>query len=407
MWRPEVLVIGCGAAGLAAARELSRQGVAVQMLEARQRIGGRMHTLADPLSPVPIELGAEFIHGKPPEIWQAIHDGRLSVVEFGAGGDDGENPLTPLMPAMQAAPEQSFAEFIAASSAPADVRRGATNFVEGFDAARADRIGVKGVLRMQQAADAIEGGRTFRLVRGYGALAEWLWSGRDAALVRARFGAVVQRIAWRRGRVEVHSTAGVYRAPRAVVTLPLGVLQSAAVSFDPQPPTLRDACAAIETGHAIRMVLRFRHPLWDEDTGFLFSNESWMPTWWTTQPVRSPVITGWMAGSRAEEREDCDQDRWLAEALGTLGRLLNLSTADLAAQLEAWHTYNWRDDPFARGAYSYPRAGGLEAQGRFGDPVEDTLYFAGEATNAEGHAGTVHGAMATGIRAARQILKGR
>jgi monoamine oxidase len=112
-----------------------------------------------------------------------------------------------------------------------------------------------------------------------------------------------------------------------------------------------------------------------------------------------------MAGARAEEREDCEPSRWLSEALRTLGRLLRITADDLARELEAWHTYNWRDDPFARGAYSYPRAGGLEAQRRLGEPVEETLYFAGEATNSEGHAGTVHGAIATGLRAARQILE--
>jgi len=132
-----------------------------------------------------------------------------------------------------------------------------------------------------------------------------------------------------------------------------------------------------------------------------------MPTWWTTLPVRSPVITGWMAGARAQECEDCDPSNWLSAALGTLARLLGTSAGELAGELEAWHTYNWRDDPFARGAYSYPRARHLEAQRRFAEPVSETLCFAGEATNSEGHAGTVHGAIATGLRAARQILDAR
>jgi monoamine oxidase len=398
VWRPEVLVIGAGAAGLAAARALSRSGVPVQILEARQRIGGRIHSLADPLSPVPIELGAEFVHGQPPETWEAIRFGRLPVLEvagealFVAGGqvqaaDDDEDgdPLSSLMPAMRAAPEQSFAEFLAGSGASGEVRRRATGYVEGFEAARPDRISLQGLVRMEQAAEAIEGHRSFRLTSGYRALAEWLWSGMDHHLVRARFGAVVERVVWRRGRVEVQSSAGEFRAPRAVVTLPLGVLQAGTVAFDPQPRSLREACDGIETGHAIRMVLRFRRPLWEDraefsDLGFLFSTESWMPTWWTTLPVRSPVITGWMGGPRAAEREDCDPSRWLADGLATLGRLLGTSAAELSSELEAWHTRNWRDDPFARGAYSYPRAGRLEAQARFGDPVENTLYFAGEAT---------------------------
>jgi monoamine oxidase len=88
-----------------------------------------------------------------------------------------------------------------------------------------------------------------------------------------------------------------------------------------------------------------------------------------------------------------------------LARLLHTDETSLAAELQSWHAHNWSADPFSRGAYSYVKAGGMEAQERFGDPVEDTLYFAGEAVHAEGHWGTVHGAIASGDRAARLILK--
>ena len=421
MWRPQVIVIGAGAAGLAAAQALSSNRIAVLLLEARQRLGGRIHTLADPLSPVPIELGAEFIHGRPPEIFDAIQAARLPVLEVAGQAHSIENGridpagdrgggLDSLMPALQAAPEQSFADFIASSSAPPEVRRHATSYVEGFNAARAERIGIRGVVQMQKAADAIEGDRAFRLVRGYSSLIDWLWNSLDHRFVRIRFGAAVQRIAWRAGRVEIQSTAGPFEAPRAIVTLPLGVLQSGAVAIDPHPPALRDACAVLETGHAIRMVLRFRRPVWHDraelsDLGFLFSSESWMPTWWTTLPVHTNVITGWMAGRLAEEREDCSPDRWLADSLATLARLLGSTPSALAGDLEDWHTYNWRDDPFARGAYSYPRPGALDAQRRFADPIDDTLYFAGEATNSAGHEGTVHGAIASARHAVRRILE--
>jgi len=194
VWRPAVIVIGAGAAGLAAARALSRGGLAVQILEARQRIGGRIHTLYDPLSPVPVELGAEFLHGKPPEIFDEIEAGRLSALEVEGeahsadgqpereendGGEDngGEEPLASLMPLLETAPEQTFAEFIARADVSEPVRRRATGYVEGFNAARAGRISVRGLVRMEKAAAAIEGDRAFRLSRGYGALAEWLWAG--------------------------------------------------------------------------------------------------------------------------------------------------------------------------------------------------------------------------------------
>jgi monoamine oxidase len=128
-----------------------------------------------------------------------------------------------------------------------------------------------------------------------------------------------------------------------------------------------------------------------------------MPTWWTTMPVRGPVITGWTGGPGAEEAPH-DPAEWIAGALTSLGRILGVGRDSLVAELETWHAHNWSADPFTRGAYSYVLVGGMAAQRRFGEPVDGTLYFAGEATNAEGHCGTVHGAIATGERAARAIL---
>jgi monoamine oxidase len=161
-------------------------------------------------------------------------------------------------------------------------------------------------------------------------------------------------------------------------------------------------------GSAARIVLRFPRPIWEDredliDASFLHSEESWMPTWWTTLPVRSPVITGWSGGPRAEAAH-ADPADWVAGALASLARLLGSTADSLAGEVETWHAHNWSTDRFARGAYSYVRVGGLPAQERFGEPAENTLYFAGEATDASGHCGTVHGAIASGERAARLIL---
>ena len=113
-----------------------------------------------------------------------------------------------------------------------------------------------------------------------------------------------------------------------------------------------------------------------------------------------------MGGARAEASPE-DPAAWLDPALATLGILLGQSPGALRRELVSWHAHNWTADPFARGAYTYVRVGGLDAQRRFGLPVEDTLYFAGEAAAAGGHWSTVHGAMASGERAARLILDSR
>jgi monoamine oxidase len=415
--RADVIVIGAGAAGLAAVRILTHAGVSVILLEARQRLGGRIHTIRPSLSPVPIELGAEFIHGKPPELWRMVDSGELAVVEHAGEHervDQGHEEkadwgrMEQLMGRLAEVPEQSFLEFVEASGAGPNLCREAIGYVEGFNAARAGRISTRSLALQDRAAAQIEGDRAFRFTGGYGSLVEWLGRAAAGDHVELQFGAVVQTIQWRRGIVEIDARVNGmerrYTAPRAIVTLPLGVLQAGAVRFDPEPDTLREAVRLIEMGHAARITFRFRRPVCRDGAGFLHSDSDWMPVWWTTHPVHSNVMTGWTGGERAQAGLTQDPAEWVAGAIASLAHMLGRDEQELAGDLESWHAHNWSSDPFALGAYSYVKTGGLEAQKRFGEPVEETLYFAGEAVNAEGHAGTVHGAMATGERAAGIIV---
>jgi glycine/D-amino acid oxidase-like deaminating enzyme len=412
----DCLIVGAGAAGLTAAGALTKAGLQVTIIEARNRIGGRIHTVCDPLCPVPIELGAEFVHGRPPEIWSWVENGRLPAIEVssshffirnGAVQEDDWSETDRLLAGMAEAPEQSFHDYLDASGAGPEARRATLGYIEGFNAARQERISVRALARSEKAAEAIGGDRNFRPAAGYGRLVELLWREIDPARSAMHLGIAVDSIEWSAGFVRISAGGRSFEAPRAIVTVPLGVLQARTIRFEPEPRPLVDACASLEMGSAARIVLRFRRPVWEHredlvDASFLHSEEPWMPTWWTTMPVRSPVITGWSGGPAAEAAH-ADPAQWVASALASLGRLLGASADSLAGELESWHAHNWSVDPFTRGAYSYVRVGGLPAQERFGEPIENTLYFAGEATNSDGHCGTVHGAMASGERAARLI----
>lgn len=129
-----------------------------------------------------------------------------------------------------------------------------------------------------------------------------------------------------------------------------------------------------------------------------------MPTWWTCHPLHAPLLTGWTGGPAAEALAAGGIQEWLAHAFGSLARILGREESEIAGELAACQSHNWSADPFSRGAYSYVAVGGMDAQKHFGDPVEDTLFFAGEAANCDGHSGTVHGAIATGERAAGFML---
>jgi monoamine oxidase len=415
--RSDVLILGAGVAGLSAARSLTRRGLHCLLVEARDRIGGRIHTLHDPLFPVPVELGAEFIHGRPPEIWREVDTGRFPALELTAphfsvaDGRPQENDwheTDRLLSGMSGAPEQSFQQYVESTNAPSEARRSAIGYVEGFNAARQERISVRALAQAAEAEDAIDGDRNFRPRSGYGALVEALWNDIDRSQCELLLGAPVDSVQWSCGEVTAVSGDRRFTAARAVVTIPLGVLQAGAIRFDPEPAILREALGALEMGAAARIVLRFRRPVWEDnpelaDAGFLHGEDPWMGVWWTTRPLHAPVLTGWCGGPRAESAP-MDPAEWLPRSLCSLARLTGLPESKLRAELLTWRAHNWMADPYSRGAYSYVRVGGLEAHKRFGDPVEDTLYFAGEAVDSGGHIGTVHGAISSGERAANRIV---
>ena len=130
------------------------------------------------------------------------------------------------------------------------------------------------------------------------------------------------------------------------------------------------------------------------------------PIWWTTYPVRSPLLVGWCGGPKALQLAGRRSDEIESAALRSLAKLLPTTVASLRKHLVSSHVHDWISDPFSRGAYSYSRVGGDDAPARLARPVEGTLFFAGEAADPEGRTGTVHGAIATGRRAAAQAVRG-
>jgi monoamine oxidase len=172
----------------------------------------------------------------------------------------------------------------------------------------------------------------------------------------------------------------------------------------------------LEMGKVIRLVLKFRQRFWEgispanrEETlanmSFLFSQDEWFPTWWTAMPEKTPIITGWAPFDCAERLSAKSAIFVVNQGLETLGRLLTIRVEDLQHSLEDAYFHDWQSDPFSRGAYSYGKVGADGAQEALGHPVENTLFFAGEATDTSGHNGTVHGAIESGYRVAEDVLQ--
>jgi monoamine oxidase len=443
MDRCDILVIGAGVAGLAAARALSLAGFRVTLLEARDRIGGRIHTLRDTRDGYPVELGAEFVHGSPPETLEIAKRARLDLVQtenrhwylnHGSITDSSEfwSKLEEVLEQMQQvrSRDQSFAEFLDSYGRThelGEAKEIAALYVSGFHAARIDRIGVLGLNKVNAAAESVGDDKQFRVGAGYGLIAQSLYEDAITAGAIVHLNAAVKQVRWRKDFVDVSvasQAAKSYQTRRAVVTLPLGVMQSdssqeGAVEFSPSLKTKTKAARQLAMGQALRVVFRFRERFWEHlslpgDDGsnkdlsqlaFIHAPHETVPTWWTQTPALTPMLVGWAGGSHAEQLLSESRKDLIGEGLESMSRIFRMPRREIEALVESSYTHNWSNDPFSRGAYSYVPVGGLEAQEELSRAEADTLFFAGEATNTEGHSGTVHGAIASGIRAADEIIK--
>lgn len=418
----DVIVIGAGAAGLAAFEMLDRAGLRVIVLEARDRVGGRICTVHDPLSPLPLELGAEFVHGRPAEIWNVIRDAGLAVYDVTDDSrhmNNGEvernanalemvdSVIHDMRQAAQGA-DQTFEQFLASTSYGEDTKRAARGYIEGFNAAESGLISIQALTEEAEAADEIDGARSFRFARGYDAIPLHLLRAVPNYPSKLRLNMATESVSWRRDLVSVRAGRYIWQARKAVITVPLGVLQAGSIAFSPEPSDILGAAKALQFGHVYRIVLRFRTAFWKtreelRDIGFLLSRETF-PTWWTTLAMHSTILTGWSAGPYANGLMGLSREELLDQALQSLARITGVAFEIIREQLETMYFHDWQQDVFTRGAYSYVPAGALWARKQLAIPVEDTLYFAGEATDQSGHSATVHGAIASGRRAARQIL---
>jgi len=441
----DVVIIGAGVAGLAAGRALHEAGVDFAILEARERIGGRVFTQRDPELAVPIELGAEFVHGSAPELEEISKSAKLLVCEAdGPRLHSSHGAMRPLRDfwaqldrVMRRLPDgrssdRSFQDFLDArpgGSRLARERRLALHYVEGFHAADPERVSARALAEGGSPGGDERERRLGRFLNGYDnvprSLAEPIGD-------HVRLGAIVKHVTWARGRVAVDvalpdggTTTGI-AARAAIVAVPLGVLQSlpgepGAIVFDPpleDSRAKRDALHGMAMGAVARVVLRTRDRFWASERfkrrarfqdldqlAFLHTPDAHFPVWWTPFPVRAPMLVAWCGGPQAHALSELAPGRLIDRALESLAAQFGLSRRAARAEVQGAWTHDWQRDPFSRGAYSYVTVGAKNASAKLARPLGAMLFFAGEASDVEGRTGTVHGAIATGRRAARQVVR--
>lgn len=411
--------------GLMAAFHLTQRGVPVRVFEARERIGGRTMTVAEDGCAVPLELGAEFIHGAA-EPTMALADAAdvpvSRVADTHARFDDGKfhdlgnmwKRYAKLLDGADKAPDESGTEFLKTKGLDGSDAELFRLIVEGFEAAPVDDVSVQSLAREARSL-ASDDDPQMRPLRGYGALSKALIQNIPPALIELRLNAVVEEVSWRSDgrctlRVREGDAVQEIETRRCVVTVPLGVLQSSgapgSIRFSPAVEALTRPLAGLAMGHVVKLVLVMRDQPWMKalpDADFFHLPKGNFPTYWQQRSGDQRIIVAWIGGAKAKSIEALDKRDLMDQVASDLAECCSVLPGEVRDALVAAHHHDFSRDPFSLGAYPYARKGGADCLAALTPPVENTLFFAGDATDPE-HFGTVAGAIASGARAARQIL---
>jgi monoamine oxidase len=416
MNKKSALVIGGGIAGLAAARELARNKISTTVIEAKDRFGGRIHTIHD--GSIPIELGAEFVHGLSKPLLHAIRRAKLSMQtvpdknRLFENGSFRELKIWDIVGDVfnrvdLRKPDCSIEQFLADQKIEEPARTLARNFAIGFDAAYPERISAHACRRAEYSAEQMSMDQQLRVSKGYSALVEEFVREIGSHGGRLILGAKVQSVKWTNGRVSVSAKQNnqkqTFDADLAIITLPLGVLKTNEVKFEPSLPHKIEAANGMEFGNVVKIIFHFSESSWD-NFGLIHAFAEPIPTWWSD--ARGPILTGWAGGPKADALLKLSRKKLETMGLEILGKIIfdGATVASLRKRLAAIHYFNWADDPEIHGAYSYIPVNGLDMPKALAAPVAETLFFAGEATVADAQTGTVFGALETGLCAAKEAL---
>lgn len=420
----DIIVVGAGAAGLMAAWELVQTGKKTAVIEAKDRIGGRTHTINDNNFELPVELGAEFVHGNleltqmllkkagadqykvSGNIWQSEEEELDKQEDFVEDFSALNKKLKELREDISVA---DFIKDFLKGKEYEDARFTLKNYVEGYYAADTHKASTFSLREELTTSDDEQ----YRIEGGYVKLIDYRYQKCKEKNVQFSLSNPVKEIKWKKDHVEVTGSKGKISSRKVLITVPVGVLQSEAIYFSPAIRETINAAKQLGFGPVIKTLLQFDEPFWKnkkntqgknlDKLSFIFSR-SVIPTWWTYYPKDAAMLAGWSGGPHAEKIKDLSDEEILLNALQSLSEIFNIDKTVLQQKLKGWHIANWVNDPYSCGGYSYDVVNGSKFKQIIKQPIENTIFFAGEGLIDGPEIGTVEAALRSGRETAQQMI---
>lgn len=413
----DIIIAGAGASGLMAARELVKKRFNVLVLEARDRIGGRIFTYTGNDMSHTTELGAEFIHGDLPLTLALCKEADIPYTASGGksysshngvlSGNDFSFPFWDLFSKklkqlQNDMPVALFLDTYFAGDEYSELRQSVKSFAEGYDAADTTKASMF-ALRDEWLRE--DENNNYRLDGGYGKLIEFLAAEIQQYGGEIILSAAVKEIRWQQDIPEVILSDGrVFKSDRIIVTLPPALWDAELIK--PFPVISSDAANDLGYGDVVKVIIAFKEKFWEDigatGMGFLFTDQR-IPTWWSQYPGTSATLTGWLAGPKAAAFKSASNDDILDIAVNSLASAFDVTEDNIRKKMLHAKVMNWSADVFTQGAYAYKTVRSADAIRILNQPLENKLYFAGEGLYDGDSIGTVEAALCSGKQTADRI----
>ena len=413
----KVVIVGAGISGLYAAHLLRSVGAQVEILEASGAVGGRIRPLHD-FADFTIELGAEEIHGDrsawfdllqqqgaaiaAPENSDLYYFNNSLQTEAEASLNGQYNLIAQLLSSLQeySGSDMNAEQFAQSKNVNDNVMHIWNAWVGNEYGTNNARIGIKGIADTEMAWTSGDTNYTLRS----GDFLDIIHSYFKEEIQSVQFNKQVVNVVSESGKISLSTSDGdLFSADKVILTVPHAVLASGSIAFEPALPSSKiQAFDKIGMDRGLKIILRFSHAFWPPGTGSIYGPGA-VPEFWVTRGARTgqdAVLTGFVNGESAEYLAGLG-DQMINEVMAELDLLFG----DASSFLQDVYIQDWGAEEFIGGAYSYPKPGSFGAREILAAPLDDRLYFAGEATHTGGHYGTVHGAMETAMRAVTQLLE--